>query len=171
MGSALGNVFFELRNECVMFHWKWQEYVVLFGTKPERIELLDEAAGAFFWIVQDTLWDDVFLRIARLTDPPRSAGKDTLSLRRLPLLVAAAFQGQVDTILQECLSKCEFARAWRNRRIAHTDLVHTDLVLVENDDRSTARASEPSMRERCPPRYRETSECGSTTLHDVRVDL
>src|SRR6266542_725941 len=115
MGPALGNVFFGLRNECVLLHWKWQEFVVLFGTKPERIELLNEAAGSFFWIVQDTLWDDVLLRISRLTDPPRSAGKHTLSLQRLPLLVPTTFRGQADILLQECLTKCNFARDWRNR--------------------------------------------------------
>jgi hypothetical protein len=123
MGPTLGTVFFELRNECVMLHWKWQEFVTLFGTKTERIELLNDAAGLFFWIVQDTLWDDVLLRIARITDPPRSAGRDTLSLQRLPLLVATTFRGQVEALLQDCLTKCTFARDWRNRRIAHTDLV------------------------------------------------
>lgn len=33
MGTELGGVFFELRKECVMLHWKWQEFVALFGTK------------------------------------------------------------------------------------------------------------------------------------------
>lgn len=123
MGTELGGVFFELRNECVMLHWKWQEFVALFGTKPERIAILNEAAGAFFWVVQDTLWDDVLLRIARLTDNPTVAGKDTLTLKRLPTLVEAPFRSVVDGLLQECLTKCRFARDWRNRRIAHTDFV------------------------------------------------
>jgi AbiU2 len=122
MGPELGNVFFRLRNECVMLHWKCGEFVELFGTSPERIELLNEAAGAFFWVVQDTLWEDVLLRISRLTDAPKPAGKDTLTLRRLPALVAAPIQIGVERLLQDCIDKSAFARDWRNRRIAHSDL-------------------------------------------------
>lgn len=121
MGTKLGGVFFELRNQCLMLHWKWQEYVALFGTKPERIVLLNKTAGEFFWIVQDTLWDDILLRIARLTDKPEIFGKSTLTLKRLPLLVDASFRSAVEQRLRDCLKRCEFARDWRNRRIAHND--------------------------------------------------
>ncbi|MFB3917100.1 MAG: hypothetical protein ACE14M_10250 [Terriglobales bacterium] len=122
MGSELGNVFFRLRNECVMLHWKWEEFVALFGTRPERIELLNRAAGAFFWVVQDTLWDDVLLRIARLTDPPQSRGKYNLTLARLTELVALPLRQKVEALFQGCAARSAFARDWRNRRIAHSDL-------------------------------------------------
>jgi hypothetical protein len=143
MGAELGGVFFELRNQCIMLHWKWQEYVALFGTKPERIELLNEAAGAFFRVVQDTLWEDVLLRIARITDPARSAGSDTLSLQRLPFLVETTFRREVEALLQECLSKCTVARDWRNRRIAHNDLV----LATEMSARPLAPASRQNVKD------------------------
>jgi hypothetical protein len=126
MGQELGNVFFGLRNECITLHWKWGEFVELFGTSPERIALLNKSAGAFFRIVQDTLWDDVLLRIARLTDAPqfgsKKNNKENLTLLRLPHLVEPPLRAKVENLLRECLAKCDFARDWRNRRIAHSDL-------------------------------------------------
>ncbi len=138
MGQELGNVFFRLRNETVMLHWKWGEFVALFGTKPERIELLNEAAGAFFWVVQDTLWEDVLLRIARLTDPPQSVRKDNLTLARLPALIAAPIGAEVERLFLECAAKSAFARDWRNRRIAHSDLA---LALEQQSATPLAAAS------------------------------
>ncbi|MCI0624487.1 MAG: hypothetical protein L0387_23045 [Acidobacteria bacterium] len=122
MGKELGDLYFRLWNECVLLHWKWEEFVTLFGTSPERLALLNKAAGAFFRVVQDTLWEDVLLHISRLTDPPRSAGKDTLSLQRLPVLVDDTIKPEVEKQLEACLTACEFARDWRNRRLAHRDL-------------------------------------------------
>jgi hypothetical protein len=123
MGAELGTVFHELWNECVLLHWKWEEFVTLFGSTPERVELLNRAAGAFFRIVQDTLWEDVLLHISRLTDPPSTFGKENLTLLRLPSIVDVKVRASVEALIQECLAKCEFARDWRRRRIAHRDLL------------------------------------------------
>lgn len=143
MGAELGRLFHELGNECSWLHWKWGEYVTLFGSKPERIDLLNAAAGAFFRIVQDCLWEDTLLHIARLTDPPESAGKKNLTLQRLPTLVVPEVRAKVDTLLKDCLAKSEFARDWRRRRIAHRDL---QLALSENA-RPLEHASRQTVRQ------------------------
>ncbi|SRR6266571_2593078 len=144
MGAELGRVFHELGNECSWLHWKWGEYVTLFGSKPERIDLLNAASGAFFRIVQDCLWEDTLLHIARLTDPPESAGnKKNLTLQRLPPLVVPEVRAKVDALLQDCLAKSEFARDWRKRHIAHRDL---QLALSENA-RPLAHASRQTVRQ------------------------
>jgi hypothetical protein len=122
MGSELGDLFFRLSNECVWLHWKWEEFVALFGTNLQRIELLNKSAGAFFRIVQDTLWESVLLHIARFMDSLQSIGKDNLCLPRLVSLVSAPVRADVQKGVEECQAKCEFARDWRNRRIAHRDL-------------------------------------------------
>ncbi len=75
MGKDLGSVFNELCNELAWLYIKWNQYVELYGTKSSRIELTNQAAPLFFRIVQDTLWEDTLLHIARFTDPPKSAGK------------------------------------------------------------------------------------------------
>ena len=59
------------------------EFERLFGD-AEHVELLNLVGGAFFADVQRILWDDQLLRLTRLTDPPRTAGKDNLTVKRLP---------------------------------------------------------------------------------------
>jgi hypothetical protein len=123
MGEDLGVFFHALSNELAWLHLKWGEYVALFGTRPSRIDLMNKAAGDFFRIVQDGLWEDALLHIARLTDSPRSVGKENLSIRGLPPLIT---KPEVRQAVQESIGKAlvssEFARDWRNRHIAHKDL-------------------------------------------------
>lgn len=100
MGKELGQLFHLLWNECVWLHWKWSEYATLYGSKSERVDLLNQAAPAFFKIVQDAMWEDILLHICRLTDPPKSRrGKHTLTLRRLPDLVPAVIRRDVHSLL------------------------------------------------------------------------
>lgn len=122
MGPELGPIFARFWNECVHLHWKWEEVVALFGTNPERVALLNKAAKSFFRVIQDTLWEDVLLHIARLTDPPQTMGKDNLTLQRLPALVDPTIRAEVTVLLEACLTKSGFARDWRKRHIAHGDL-------------------------------------------------
>ena len=55
--------------------WKWNDFVELFGTKETRIDLLNGSAPRFFRIVQNVLWEETLLHLARLTDSPDSVGK------------------------------------------------------------------------------------------------
>ena len=123
MGPRLGPVYNALWNEVAWLHAKWHEYKGLYGEKPERLELLNRAAGLFFRIVQDSLWEDTLLHLARLTDPPRSAGRQNLTVSQLPALVDdLALREQLEALVTETQSKTQFARDWRNRHIAHRDL-------------------------------------------------
>ena len=55
MGKELGEQFSQLWQELTHLYANWNEYVVLFGTKPERIKLLNEARPSFFRMLQDEL--------------------------------------------------------------------------------------------------------------------
>jgi hypothetical protein len=126
MGPHLGPVFFALYKEVVWLHAKWQEYRELFGHSPERVDLLNRNAAFFFRIVEDSLWEDVLLHISRLTDPPRSAGKDNLSVQGLAALMPdAGLQVRVDALAKDCVAKAAFAREHRNKRLAHADLLYS----------------------------------------------
>jgi hypothetical protein len=123
MGVDLGEVYSALWQQLSWLHRKWGHYVDLFGTGSKRVTLLNETAPNFFRTVQDSLLENVFLHIARLTDPPKSAGKDNLSFKRLPaLLTDSALRSEVNTRLAALNATSEFARDWRNRRLAHGDL-------------------------------------------------
>ena len=123
MGQPLGEQFHELWQELAWLYAKWTEYVELFGTRSSRIDLLNQGAPHFFKIVQDSLWEDVILHIARLTDPPRSARKENLTIQTLPELIDdEAIREKVKTLVSESVEASDFCRDWRNRRIAHKDL-------------------------------------------------
>ena len=122
MGPDLGAVQAWLWNECTWLHLKWNEYVTLFGTNPSRIDLLNRAGGAFVRVIQDSLFEDVLLHICRLTDPPKSAGRDNLTVERLPQLVEQSVRRAVGQRLDQVQAASQFARDWRNRHIGHIDL-------------------------------------------------
>lgn len=143
MGSDLGSLFHGLWNECVWLHWMWGEYEVLFGTKVERVDLLNATAPSLFRLVQDVLWESVLLQIGRLMDPRQSAGKENLTLLRLPPKVARTVRDTVEALLTEAKAKCELARDWRHRHIAHRDL----RLALRQSTVPLAPASRKSVRE------------------------
>ena len=65
MGAELGNYYHHLENELTFLYMKWQEYLGLFG-KEECVNVLNETASGSFFIIQQSLWDDIVLHVARL---------------------------------------------------------------------------------------------------------
>jgi len=123
MGEPLGILFHALWQELAWLYWKWNEYLALYGTKPSRIDLINKAAPGFFRVIQDSLWEDTILHLARLTDPPSSGGKPNLTIRRLKELINDdATSKAVASLTVKAIEATEFCRDWRNRRIAHRDL-------------------------------------------------
>jgi hypothetical protein len=123
LGEELGSLYHALWNELAWLYSKWDEYVELFGSKPSRIELINKAAGHFFKIVQDSLWEDSLLHIARLTDPSKSAGRENLTIKKLPgLITDETFKKHLSELVVVAVEKADFCRDWRNRHIAHKDL-------------------------------------------------
>ena len=122
MGSELGEVYHSLSDQVAWLHLKWDTFCELFAER-DTVDLLNSAAPAYFHELQRQTWEDVLLHLCRVTDPPLSAGKSNLTLRRLPDLVSdqmlrTNIQAQVD----DAVKKTSFARDWRNRRLAHTEL-------------------------------------------------
>jgi hypothetical protein len=123
MGQELGSLYDAMWQQVAWLHTKWEQYVELYGTKESRLTLLNQAAPLFFRVVQDTLWEDVLLHIARLTDSPESMKKANLSIRRFPAEIDdGPTKLAVETLIGEALTASEFCRDWRNRHIAHRDL-------------------------------------------------
>lgn len=142
MGHDLGSFFYCLYNECVFLHWKWRNYIILYGTKPERIDLLNSAAPSFFRLIQDSLFEDIILHISRLMDPPKSVGKANLTLLALPRMLNIEARSEAENLLELTKNKCDFARDWRNRHLAHRDLN----LAVELSAKPLAEASRRSVK-------------------------
>ena len=123
MGAELGELFHTLSIELTWIHWRWKQYRTLFGDKESRIDLLNESAPFFFRTVQDVLFEDTLLAVARLVGPKKSMGHLNLTVLRLLELIEDPAQGErVKELTAEAKSTAHFATDWRNRHIAHRDL-------------------------------------------------
>jgi hypothetical protein len=150
MGQDLGQLYHELEDDVSWLLDKWGELKELFDKGQDRIDLLNEAASSFFYIVRQVLYEDVMLHLSRLTDPPQSNSK---SLRRkVPNLSFLSLEGlildqtlktRVKAATDQIVKNCKFAREYRNRLLAHSDLMtrrsthptplpNVDKVMVED---------------------------------------
>lgn len=123
MGSDVGEIHDALWQRLASLHHLWDEYVVLFGSRESRVDLLNQAAPGFSGLLQDSLWDGVLLGLSRLTDSPRSVGKENLTVRRLEQMkLPPELWLELQPLIAKSLASTEFCRDWRNRRLAHGDL-------------------------------------------------
>lgn len=122
MGDELGRVYNALTTEVSRLHVRFGLWQKLYARSPQRVELLNRAAGHFFGEIQRALIDGVLLHLARLTDRERVAGRETLTIRRLPSVVPETLRLDVEALVAAAMTACEPVRPWRNRRLAHTDL-------------------------------------------------
>lgn len=128
MPDRVREVYEPLWQSVSALHVNWMLYRQVFGTGPERIDLLNEFAPVFFRATQDSMLDATFLAISRLMDPPKSARKDNLVLERL--ILAAKEEDELDLSLslrlsaklEEIKKQCIIFREIRNKRLAHNDL-------------------------------------------------
>ncbi len=124
MGSDLGRVFASVQIDVMSVQVRWVLYSQLFRSSKERIVLLNETAGTFFGTLQRTMREDVLLSLARLIDRVDTGGKDNLSLRQLPLRVfCEGLRGDMESLLDRAEHVGEAVKDWRNRRLAHRDLL------------------------------------------------
>ena len=123
MGPELGRLFHELANELFVLHDNWREYKALFYTSEKCVEVLIRAADRFFGILQQQLFEDMLLHLARLTSKRRSAGHDVLTLQRLPdLITSDQLRVAVQQDVGDAVAKTAFATDWRHNYIAHRSL-------------------------------------------------
>src|SRR2546428_442325 len=125
MPSPLGELHFALSQEVAWLHLKWNDFRALFAAGTETIELLNATAPAFFSNLQRMLWEDVLMHLCRVTDEFGEARRkrEHLTMRRLSSAVTdSELKRQLRPILKQIIKTSEFARDWRNRRLAHHEL-------------------------------------------------
>ena len=121
LGREFSMIFQSLRNDWASCLMRYKEIRKLFGD-AERVKLLNAIGGGLFRDVQQMSWSDLMVRLTRLTDPPKSAGKDNLTLRRLPDHCGEDLREEVSGLVSKAVTAAAFARDWRNRHISHSDL-------------------------------------------------
>lgn len=98
----------------------------LYGSGPEAIFCMNQAAPQFFKDVKYALLDEISLSISRLTDDPETGKKPNLVLGHLIALVEADQPGhllitELRNHLQAAIEKADLIRNKRNKLIAHND--------------------------------------------------
>lgn len=122
MGSDLGSVYFELRNEIAWLHEKWSQFLKLYGHSQETIDILNEAADNFFGIIQKVFLEDIVLHLSRLTDKIKSCGHKNLSLQILPEKITdPKLKAKIEELIKTAKKSCDTARRWRDKLLAHQD--------------------------------------------------
>ena len=122
MGDEFGSLFYHLYNETVWLTIKWLEYNELYGTKPSRIDLMNQVAPQIFFIIEKTLWNDILLGISRITDPPETYKKRNITFQAITKHIEdAELKNSIEIDIKGIIEKTQFCRDWRNRSIAHFD--------------------------------------------------
>ncbi|PHV21333.1 hypothetical protein CSQ92_18460 [Janthinobacterium sp. BJB446] len=120
-------IYDELRSEITWLHGRWMTYRELFGENPRRIELLEECAGTFFYIIQDVLLDEVQISLSKLTDPSSIGKHSNLSLEQLQSNLQqhgeATLAANCRAILDKLHVQCNAFRVRRHKTLAHLDLL------------------------------------------------
>lgn len=122
MGHELGVNFHRLWNDFAILNWKWAEYLELYATRQDRVDLLNRTAGAFFRMVQDALLESITLHITRMTDPEAHGKHDNLTLSRLCTFLQPPLFEEVKHLSDQAKEQSRLVRLWRDRHFAHRDL-------------------------------------------------
>jgi hypothetical protein len=122
MGSPLGDVYHALGDEVAWLHLKWNDFGELFAS-ADLVDVLNSAAPAFFHDLQRQSWDNLLMYLCRVTDRTKTFGKDNLTIRLLPDLVSSQqLKVELEGLINRAVDATDFARDWRNRRLAHEEL-------------------------------------------------
>jgi hypothetical protein len=125
--SPIDEVYSALKSEITWLHGRWICYRQLFAESERRIELLNECAAAFFFIIQDVLLDEVQVSLSKLTAPAKSGKNENLSLeqlqKRLEIHGDSSLAASNREVLNKLQGQCAPFREWRNKQLAHLDLL------------------------------------------------
>lgn len=125
MPGDLADLHWHLEAELTILHFSWKEYKVFFAAGQAHIDLINATAPSFFMHFEDMAWGETLLHLCRLTDPPKSAGKNTLTVLSLARMIDdTKLKAKVEQEAEAAKQATAFARDWRNRRLAHRSLEH-----------------------------------------------
>lgn len=144
LGDDFGSFLYVIYNEIAWLSLKWSEYCQLFAVKETRIELLNQSAPSFFFLIQRTLLDSIILGVARLIDPCNSGKKKNITLIAIPNYINDQnLKEDIQNDISELIPKVQFCRDRRNKIIAHMDFNFTlDIKNVEEIEPATKKKIE-----------------------------
>jgi len=125
--TSIAEVYGPLSTEVTWLHGRWICYRQLFAGSAHRIDLLNECASNFFLIIQDVLIDEVQVCLSKLTDPATTGKHENLSFEQLQARLEkygdAKLAANNRATLDALQLKAASFREWRNKQLAHLDLL------------------------------------------------
>lgn len=114
-----------LHNEVAWLHGRWTMYRQLYGTSPERIELLNRVAPTFFGTIQAVQLDEIQLTLSRLADPVGTGQRRNLTLetllKEIETLRIEGLATELKPLFDRFREACDGIMQRRNKVIAHND--------------------------------------------------
>jgi hypothetical protein len=152
--ASIQELWTTLRSEVVWLHGRWIIYRQLYGTSPERVDVLNRSASTFFKILQTTLLHDVQLSLSKLGDPAGSGAQKNLTLEALLKQLEAAGESTVAAEFKPLVASfgdaCKKVRHRRNKWIAHFDLstmLGSKVTPFEGPSRAELEAALEALRQ------------------------
>lgn len=129
MNKELHSILGRLINDYLNLRHTWEEFNRLFSADQKNIELMNSIAPGFFGMVQGMMIESIILGLSRMTDGDRSGQHMNLSL---PIMLSVPYDEirdhihEIKPLIESAALSAGNARHWRNKRTAHTDLLHSD---------------------------------------------
>ncbi|MBK7438304.1 MAG: hypothetical protein IPI77_16255 [Saprospiraceae bacterium] len=121
MGHEFGTVYHALRNEMIGLTFRWKEFEILYS-KKSRVDLLNQAAPFFSFVVQKTFWENIILSIAKLTERAKNGEDKSITLLLLfGYIDDRMFLKTLKPLKKNVINYSKFSRVLRNQWIAHKD--------------------------------------------------
>jgi len=121
--AALREKLDAIDREVVLLHFKWTYLMQLFG-KEKHVAIINATAPSIFSVIEKAMFTEILLTLMRLVDSPKSKDQANLSLRSLAADISdPALRDQVQALEIQVRSKSEDAKIWRNKKLAHNDLL------------------------------------------------
>ncbi|MEX1179443.1 MAG: hypothetical protein WEB63_01330 [Cucumibacter sp.] len=120
LGADYGTAFHHCQQELWRVSSGWDLYETLFSTE-ERVGLLNKAGGSFWNELQRIMFENTLLGVCRLTDAAGTHSKRNLSVASLLSLDRFPHNRRLTQRVRKAQQQAEFARSWRDKRIAHND--------------------------------------------------
>lgn len=135
MSSSVERALNFIEVELITIQRRYDILKELFGTEKEYVNLLNETAPFFFYLVQTGFLENTILSIARLMDPPKQGNFNNMSLEKFIDILKEETSDEKQTSISEetliielnlilnCYVKytTEILNSYRNKKIAHND--------------------------------------------------
>ena len=119
-------IYEKLKNEVNWLYVKWKIYRQLYDQGQKRVDLLNQSAALFFYVIEQSLMSEISIFVSKLTDPARKGRFENLSLYQLQERIEkhcdSVFVSSSCEFLKAVEKRCEPLRKWRDKKLAHLDL-------------------------------------------------